>query len=199
MRSIVCLATLIAVVNAAAPSTPSICPCGFQDPGSKEIYTESLIVYFNETDTIDPAIFTTQQYDHRKEKGWTTTYRQGAIPQNVAFGNQDALPWQDQIDGNSSSLELWTDPSTPDHLVNGAQLKSVRQDILYGSFRAEMRSAQPWIGGSALTFALMYNSSQSLEMDMCNQNDAKDARVTNLINGEWAEVCFPVHPNSLQL
>nr|POF21104.1 hypothetical protein CFP56_66518 [Quercus suber] len=180
-------ALAIAAANAAASDEQSLCSCGFQDPASKAVYTESLIVYFNETDTVDSTIFTTEAYEHRKEKGWTTTYRQGAVLENVAFGDEDALPWQDQIDGNSSSLELWTNPSTPEHLVNGAQLRSVREDILYGSFRAEMRSAQPWIGGSALTFALKYNDSSSLSMDMCNQNNPEDARITNLVNGEWPE------------
>nr|POF13720.1 hypothetical protein CFP56_02743 [Quercus suber] len=181
--------TVLAVaVNAATSNNdPSLCSCGFRDPASNKTYTESLILYFNETENVNPRIFTTETYDHRKEKGWKITYRQGAVSENVAFGDEGALPWQDQIDGNSSTLELWTDPSTLDHLVNGAQLRSVREDILYGSFRAEMRSAQPWIGGSALTFALKYNDSTSLSMDMCNQDNPQDARITNLINGEWPE------------
>ena len=32
---------------------PSQCSCGFRDPGTDRLFTESIIIYFNETDPAD--------------------------------------------------------------------------------------------------------------------------------------------------
>lgn len=51
-----------------AVTLPSQCSCGYQDPLSLSVYTEALIVYFNETDTIDQ--FIVGDFAHKKEHGW---------------------------------------------------------------------------------------------------------------------------------
>jgi len=128
-------------------TTPSDCPCGFRDPSTERVYTESLIIYFNETTTLQNDSIRILDYRHKKEKGWRTTYRQGSTSNNLVIGNQDALPWQEAVDGDGTSLEAYLNP--PDHhFVDGIHLQSHRQDILYGTFRASMRSPQPWVGGS---------------------------------------------------
>ena len=161
----------VSISAAFRPTLPQDCPCGYVDHTTDRLFTEAIIVYFNETKAIDPNVFTVQSFENKKEKGWYSIFRQGASPSNVGIGNM-------------SSLELFIDGYTPNHLVNGAQLRTVRQDIQYGSFRASMRSPARRAGGSALSMMLKYNASESLELDLMNMNSPQLAKVTNLIGGE---------------
>lgn len=161
------LATILGAVAAVKPdSTPSQCPCGYRDASTGLTYTESIIVYFNETDVVDTSVFHVLDYSYNNQKGWNVIFRQGASPSNVGINGTDLPAWQAPPNGSSKSLEMWLDGIRFDHLSDGAELRSSRQDILYGTFRASMRSAQPWVGGSAMSMYLKYNDSNSLEMDM---------------------------------
>ena len=66
--SIVLFSTLLATAGAA--TLDKQCSCGFQDPITKQIYTDALIVYFNETEAIDDDLFMLQDFEHKKEQGW---------------------------------------------------------------------------------------------------------------------------------
>lgn len=101
------------------------------------------------------------------------------------MGNNGSLSWQNEIDGTQPSLEMILDGERFDHLSEGAELRSIRKDILRGTFRAAMRSAHPWVGGSAMSMFLKYNDSQSLQVDLLNKDAASDAQVMQLINGEY--------------
>ncbi|KAI7231781.1 hypothetical protein KC330_g6247 [Hortaea werneckii] len=173
----VLVSTLLATARAAILDKQ--CSCGFQDPTSKEVYTDALIVYFNETEVINDDLFLLQDFEHKKEQGWNSVWKVGAKPGNVEINN-DTFIWP-----HIQSLQLRTSPSTPDHVVNGGSLRSVRQDMQYGSFRAGMRGAAKYTGGTALSFMLRYNGSEALNVDLMNMMDWRDARVSYLINGEW--------------
>lgn len=154
---ILSLPLLAATAVATTPGNarlPELCPCGYRDDATRQVYTDSIVVYFNETEAIDHNIFRILEYEHKKEKGWNTVFRQGSQPSNVGLGNTGSLPWQDEVDGRTPSLELFVNPSTEKHLVNGAQLRSTRRDILYGTFRASLRSPLPWAGGSGMYTAI---------------------------------------------
>ncbi|WPH01948.1 Hypothetical protein R9X50_00480200 [Acrodontium crateriforme] len=180
------LALTISIASASINTTnTNQCVCGYQDPTTNAVYTDAIIVYFNETTAIDHHLFSLSDFEHTKEKSWSSIYKQGAKPLNAVIGNGGALPWQYAFDGNQTNLELWVDSSQPNHLVNGAWMRSVRQDILYGTFRSSMRSPQQWIGGSSLGMRLDYNDSMSLEIDMLNMNDPKNAMIASVVNGEW--------------
>lgn len=176
-----------AAIAAQNVTLPSQCACGFVDPSTERLFTDSIIIYFNETNAVDPEIFSILDYRKRVQKGWNVVYRQGADPSNVGIGNNDSLSWQNAIDGTSPSLEMFLSAPTFEHESVGAQLQSLRQDILYGTFRASMRSAQPWVGGSAMSMYLKFNDSVSLEMDMLNKNNASNAQIMQLVNGEYPE------------
>ncbi|KAJ9646315.1 hypothetical protein H2199_002364 [Coniosporium tulheliwenetii] len=182
--SMVTLIGLNLALGLASALDVSGCSCGYFDPSPKQLYTESIIVYFNESQTLPDRDFFSQSFIHRSEKGWNSLYRQGASPSNVLIGNESTVSWLEQA-SNPSSLELFVDPSVHDHLVIGAAVETKRQDIQYGTFRASMRSPHPWAGGSALSMMLRYNESQSLEIDMLNTDKPSTARVTTLMNGEW--------------
>ncbi|KAJ9655394.1 hypothetical protein H2201_008815 [Coniosporium apollinis] len=175
---------LYLIFRLASTLDVSGCSCGYFDPSFEQLYTESIIVYFNESQTLPDQDFSPHSYVHRSEKGWNSLYRQGASPSNVLIGNESTVSWLEQA-SNPSSLQLFVDPSANEHLVTGAAVETKRQDIQYGTFRASMRSPHPWAGGSALSMMLRYNESQSLEIDMLNTDKPSTARVTTLMNGEW--------------
>lgn len=114
------------------------CSCGFTDKSKNQIYTDAIIVYFNETSTIPTQDFFRQDFVHKKEYGWTTVYRQGAVLDNAFLTNFS--------DVSNNSLALVVDPATSNRLVKGGAIESKRQDILYGSFRASMKGAGPQAG-----------------------------------------------------
>ncbi|KAK3046135.1 hypothetical protein LTR09_012361 [Extremus antarcticus] len=169
----------ISLSAALNPILPEHCPCGYVDHTYDRLFTDAIIVYFNETQTIDPHLFVTQSFEDKKEKGWESIFRRGASPSNVGVGD-------------TSNLQLFVDRYTPNHLVNGSGLRTVRQDIQYGSFRASMRSPSRGVGGSALSLVLKYNASESLELDTLNMDSPQLARLTNLVNGE-----LPVEDNTV--
>jgi len=131
--------------NVLATSTAD-CSCGFYDPTTRNVFTESTIVYFNETEELPIQALVSESYEHRFDRGWNTLYREGASQSNVQIGN-------DTTARNLQSLELYCDPATPDHLVVGASVRSARQDIFFGSFRALMQSPRHWLPGRAVSFA----------------------------------------------
>lgn len=172
-------ATILAILPVAIAREVSECSCGFQDDATSSVYTESLVVYFNETDFIDPAVFEVQQFAHKKEPGWNSRFKIGATPENVRFANITD-------DGSQvQALELLLDPPDQDHLVNGGSLQSARRDIQYGLFETALRPASNRSTGSTLSFGVNYNRSNGAQFDFMNNDGSETAQVSNLINGEW--------------
>ncbi|KAF7508180.1 hypothetical protein GJ744_009477 [Endocarpon pusillum] len=184
MEKMLALLLLFGIAVVQSTKQVDVCRCGYYDVTTDQTFTESIIVYFNETAELSQDIWSVQEYVHKKEKGYTAVYRQGARLENVEIGNDSTVAWL-QNEVNPTSLELFVDPATNNHLVVGAEVNSLRQDIRYGSFRARMRSPHPWVGGSALSLMVVFNDTQSLELDMLNTDNANDARLTYLVNGEY--------------
>lgn len=159
-------AALVLGAAAASRRDASHCSCGYRDSTTNLTFTESIIVYFNETKTVDPAVFKTLDYSNNNQKGWNVIFRQGASPENVNIDHTEPSVQHNSTNSSDTSLGLYLDGARFDHLSEGAELGTIRQDILYGTFRASMRSAQPWIGGSAMSMYLQYNESNSLEVDL---------------------------------
>ncbi|KAJ9645208.1 hypothetical protein H2199_003214 [Coniosporium tulheliwenetii] len=152
------------------------CSCGYYDSSTQNLFTESIIIYFNETDGILPDDFVVDSFKHKFEKGWNSKYRQGVDLANVQLQN-----------ATNSSLELYVSPSTPDHLVIGGGIRTTRRDIQYGTFRSLLRSPRQWAGGSALSMRLGYNETESMEINMQNANNPADAWISTLMRGEFPE------------
>nr|POE65013.1 hypothetical protein CFP56_34681 [Quercus suber] len=131
---------------------------------TNNVFTDSIIAYFNETPADTPVptnLFTVDDYEHRYEKGWSIFYREGAAASNVFSSNIGTAEWNIQ----PSILNFTISPYTPEHLVDGAQIQTVRKDIQYGSFRALIKSP-PWASGSAMTMKLEHNKTISAELDL---------------------------------
>lgn len=148
------------------------CSCGFYDASTDNLFTESLIVYFNESTSLPIDGFKVDDFEHSSEKDWNSIYRQGATPSNVVL--------------NQSALNLYVSPPNPLHMVDGAGIKTLRHDIQYGSFRTYMRSpGKSAGGGSSLSMFLKYNDPQSVEVALMNTDDVGAAWVGNFMNGEF--------------
>lgn len=119
------------------------CSCGFLDSESGELYTDATILYFNETADLTQDFYA-QHFANKKQYGWTSVYRAGALTDNVNVGNSTTAVSNSNWD--SESLSLFIDPATNQHLINGGSIESLRRDIRYGSFRAFMRGPQAGTG-----------------------------------------------------
>ncbi|KAM0795198.1 hypothetical protein BDR22DRAFT_813965, partial [Usnea florida] len=167
-------------VGVAAARNATDCSCGYYDPSAETLWTESIIVYFNETKELPATNFVEESYSHKYEKGWNTQFREGADPSNIGLSNSSSPAKA------ATSLELQVSPFNPDHLVVGSSLRTSRQDIQYGSFTSLLRSPGKAAGGggSVLSFAVEYNSSQSVSTNLQNTDLPSTASVTMLANEE---------------
>jgi hypothetical protein len=182
---------LLSASAVTAATDAAACSCGFYDAATKNIFTESTIIYFNETDQIPNDALIVQSFEHRYDRGWNTLYRKGASLSNVNIVN-------DTTAQGVQSLALYCDPSTPDHLVQGASLRTARQDIFYGSFRATMRSPREGVPGSVLSMTLDHNLTESWSVNLMNTDQHKYAWVSMLAKGVFPNLWLGVNYTTLQ-
>lgn len=149
----------------------SKCSCGFYDINTEQLFTDSIIVYFNESRSL-PADFIVEAYENKYEKDWNSIYRQGADPTNLQFND-------------SESLQLYVSPPTSDHMVNGAGIRTARRDIQHGSFRTLVKSARRTAGGSAMSMMWQYNDTEVTELSVMNTNDPSKAWVGTFASNEF--------------
>ncbi|KAK5135920.1 hypothetical protein LTR08_004378 [Meristemomyces frigidus] len=155
--------------NSTSPSNATAaCQCGYLDPITDNVYSDSILVYLNETKQVPKDVFTVDTFSNPYEKGWFVYYREGAVAENVWF--EEGSTWNLEPGWLSLNVSAYT----PEHLVNGAQLQTVRQDIQYGTFRVFMMSPAPYAGGTALTMRLEHNETSSAELDLLNMDDSTD-------------------------
>jgi hypothetical protein len=146
------------------------CTCGFYDSNTGGLFTDSIIVYFNETDSL-PSEFVAEQYNNKYEKDWNAIYRQGADPGNLQLGNE--------------SLKFLVQPPTDDHIVQGAGLRTARRDIQHGSFRTLIKSPRRTSSGSAMSMMWQYNETEVAELSVMNTNKPSEAWIGTFISGEF--------------
>ncbi|KAJ8117963.1 hypothetical protein OPT61_g963 [Boeremia exigua] len=165
----------LSVLHAALTASEVIgesgnCTCGFYDSGTQSLFTDSIIVYFNETEGF-PSEFVAEQYVNTYEKDWNAIYRQGAAPENLRVEN--------------GSLQFLVQPPTDDHIVHGAGLRTARRDIQHGSFRTLIKSPRRTSAGSAMSMMWQYNETEVTELSVMNMNDASEAWVGTFVGGEF--------------
>ncbi|KAI9839455.1 MAG: hypothetical protein M1819_002080 [Sarea resinae] len=180
--SLVGLCALFATANAASNHTGTNntdCSCGYYDASTQELFTESTIIYFNESTGMPIEDFEAETYTHAYEKDWNSVFREGALSSNIALNNASASrsPFQ--------SLEMGILPYTHSHVVPGSSLRSLRRDIQYGSFRSLMRGPPAYAGGSALTMMLWFNDTEQIQMNIQNTDEPDMAWVSTLINDDF--------------
>lgn len=159
------------------------CNCGYYDPVNRNLFTEYLIVYFNETESFPNDAFTIKSYEDGYEKSWNARYRNGANSSNVKLTSSPPS----YLYPSNTSLELGLSPSSKLHLVNGAEIQSIRRDIQYGSFRSLIQPSQPFSGGSAVSFGLDYNLTQSIQVNTMNTDKPDTAWISTLLGEEFPD------------
>ncbi|KAF1950429.1 hypothetical protein CC80DRAFT_426977 [Byssothecium circinans] len=147
------------------------CSCGFFDARTESIFTDSIVVYFNETDSLTQD-FIIEDYEKTYEKDWNAIYRQGAAPSNVKFDKRD-------------SLQLFVSPPSKGHIVKGGGIRTIRRDIQHGSFRSFVKSPRRTFRGSAISMTWQYNDTETAELSVMNTNVPSDAWVGTFVNGEF--------------
>ena len=175
-----CLLVVPAVSLICNVQNVTDCSCGYYDPAIHEFYTDSAIVYFNETNLLSGEVFVPEAYENKYEKGWNSRYTQGSARSNVDIGMDDAAAL-------NTSLRLYVDPSDHHHHVMGGSVQTVRKDIFYGSFRALMRSPRSTITGSALSMTLHHNDSQTINLDIMTPDDTEKAWVGLFMRNEFPD------------
>lgn len=187
-------AFLLAVAGSAIAASNDNCTCGYYDSSTADLFTDSIIVFFNETQSIPSDDFIIQSYEYKYEKGWNTQYREGATPANVNIGNSSTYPESQ----TPQSLELYCDVTTPQHLVEGGGIRTSRQDIFFGSFRAMFRGTQKWQGGSALSIMALFNETESWQMDNINADKNEDAWVSMISHGQFPDTNLGIDYQTLE-
>ncbi|KAH7356166.1 hypothetical protein BKA66DRAFT_474071 [Pyrenochaeta sp. MPI-SDFR-AT-0127] len=169
--------SLVVILLYALPALAEVlsgeknCTCGFYDSQSQKLFTESIIVYFNETTGL-PNDLVVEDYAQKYEKDWNAIYRQGANPENIKFNN-------------SESLQLFVEPPTDTHLVNGGGIRTTRRDIQHGSFRTFIKSPRRTLRGSAISMMWKYNETEVAEISAMNMNDGSEAWVGTFLSNEF--------------
>lgn len=166
------------------------CSCGFYDASTDTLFTDSIIVYFNESTTLPVPEFVTEEYKHKYEKGWNSQYREGAAASNIHFSKPSA----NSNTSTGDSLELSVSPYQKDHLVVGSSIRTARRDIQYGSFTSSLRSPGQWAGngGSALSMALQFNLTQLITINLQNTDWPSNASVSMLEGEEFPDLKYEV-------
>ena len=180
MKSLLAFVSL-AVAAQASIRDASTCTCGFYDEAQDNLWTDSIVVYFNETGII-PDNWVRQDYRNRWEQGWNSQFIQGAATNNSWIDNSTSA-----THGGLKSLQLFVSPADYQHVVVGGAIRSQRQDIQYGSFRSYMKGAKNYtgVGGTSLSMTLEYNLTQQISLNIQNTNSNETGWVSTLMNHEF--------------
>ncbi|KAJ4370387.1 hypothetical protein N0V83_004905 [Neocucurbitaria cava] len=167
LLAFLCVRTIVAQVLRGQQN----CTCGFYNGQTNEVFTDAIIVYFNETNNL-PDDLVAEAYTQKYEKDWNAIYRQGAKSSNVRLNA-------------SESLQLFVQPSTDDHVVYGGGITTVRRDIQHGSFRTLVKSPRQSTRGSSMSMMWKYNETEVAELSVMNSDDQSDAWVGTFVNNEF--------------
>lgn len=159
--------SLLGLLAGRGAATDVNCACGYQDPVTGDLWTDTTIIYFNETTpeqvTTTPD-FVSLNFTNPYEQGFDATYRQAAYPSNLGL--------------TSDAMRLTLSKARRDHLSIGSGLRTARRDIQYASVRAYLQPPQiRGVGGSALSMYYLYNGSQSMYIDLSNGDKPGESMV----------------------
>lgn len=192
MKNLPYLALLLNLRFALAQETTTRgvadCSCGFYDQDADLIFTDTSIVYFNESGGI-PDDFHLESFEHKYDRGWNALYRQGAAIENIEVYNDTYETGGTHVTG----LALYCDPADDNGLVTGASMRTSRQDIFFGSFRSSMRAPRKWLKGSALSMLLDHNKTERWDIDIMNTDNSSVAWVSMLQQGEFSDTWLGVN------
>ncbi|ORY19563.1 concanavalin A-like lectin/glucanase domain-containing protein [Clohesyomyces aquaticus] len=162
------------------------CECGYSVNSTNEadfaVYTDILENDFLHTYTTNFSSvgWRPQEYNVSKEDA-RGAYGKQFLPENVQ-GNplKDKKAWSgDSEHGGEAGLQLWVRGDHSNGFVSGAEMTSVRNDLLYGSFRVAMKLSQS--SGTCGAFFWFYNNTQEIDMEFLSKQFNASTGAVNLV------------------
>ncbi|RYN42486.1 hypothetical protein AA0113_g6691 [Alternaria arborescens] len=160
------------------------CECGY----SVNATTDSSYAVFTELMEND---FLHTSTDDLKEVGWqpqeynvTSENARGPFGKSMELTNIVTNPfkkgWSGEADhGGDAGLELWVRGDHQDGLVSGAELVTMRNDSLLGSFRVGMKLSNS--SGTCGAFFFYHNNSQEIDMEFLSHQFNNSQGAVNLV------------------
>ncbi|KAF2636267.1 concanavalin A-like lectin/glucanase [Massarina eburnea CBS 473.64] len=120
-----------------------------------------------------------QEYNQTKEQTLAPYGKTNEVA-NVEFNPlKDAQSWSgDSEKGGDAGLKLWVRGDHSDGYVPGAELASVRKDMLYGSFRAGMKTGS---GGTCGAWYWFLKNSVEIDMELLTKDFNNSQGAINLV------------------
>ena len=175
MKTAMIVALAVLAVLAFARGTAAACTCGFLDPTTGSLWTDSIITYFNETDAAQSIVSNPQQSADRYgqddagisgdgQQPWVASQRVNVWEDDFGSTWRSAVSFNNSYFSNRSSVNGLSMQVSPADTVNrisyGSQLVSRRRDILFGSFRAFVKPSTPASAGTTFDMEVAYNESE---------------------------------------
>lgn len=172
------LATLAAMATIGARAA---CECGYLDPTTKDLWTDAVITYFNETNAADQIVFHPEDYADRYGRdsaGYAGDGQQAWINSNrineweddfSATWRSAVIPNNTYLAPNGAGLRLDVAPAdTKNRISWGSQLQTRRRDIRYGSFRTMLNPPWGYQQGTDLDIEVAWNQSEQIRTAFFN-------------------------------
>lgn len=122
------------------------CECGYSINGTNstafEVYTDLLENDFLHTSGEDIKVFgwRPQEYNVSAKDARGTYGKEFSVANAELNPLKDAHLWSgDSVNGGDAGLKLWVRSDLSSGYVGGAELSTVRNDTLYGSYRVGMK------------------------------------------------------------
>lgn len=174
------------LILAISQLTNAACECGY----SVNSTTSDNFASF--TDLMENDFLHTV-VDNITEAGWrpqeyniTAKAARGPYGKEFVIGNVESNPLKDKFswsgdseNGGDPGLRLWVRGDHSKGLVSGAEMATVRNDALYGSFRVGMKLSGT--SGTCGAFFWYYNNSQEIDMEFLSKEFNNSQGVVNLV------------------
>lgn len=162
------------------------CNCGYRDPETLALFTDSIITYFNETDAAEQVVFTPERSADRygrDDPGYAGTGQQAWINSERLNDWEDdfSATWRSAVMYDNTYLEnntmvMRVQAAEQKHrIVFGSQFQTRRRDILYGTFRTMVRPPSVTSAGTEFDIELAYNESSLMSTSLFSKDNASDA------------------------
>ncbi|MCJ1308983.1 hypothetical protein MMC25_002638 [Agyrium rufum] len=163
-------------------TTPALsaCECGYSVSGN--LYTELL-----ETDFLHLPKITLDTDWRPQDYTVSTTAARASLGKNASLANVVANPLANNdtwigagSDGGDGGLQLWVRALEPrSNLVSTAEVSTMREDMLYGSFRAAIKVTD--VPGTCTAFFWYFNDTQEIDVELLSRQFNSTSNPVNLV------------------
>lgn len=178
------------LVSAAAAASiarsQAQCACGYQDPSTLALFTDSVITYFNETGAAEQIVFVPEESADRYgrdsagyagvgQEAWINSQRTNEWEDDFSATWRSAVSYNNTFLANNSMNMMVAQADTKNRIVYGSQFQTRRRDILYGTFRFMVMPPTNWNAGTEFDIELAYNASSVVQTSFFSKDNTSDA------------------------